>query len=96
MALTIRRNFPPLTAIKLTTQADWQVVGEMIRRRIRERTERGVDATGAPFARYSEAYANEKAQEFGHGDVDLTVSGRMLFEIGVEATDQSVTLFFTT
>lgn len=95
MALTIRRNFPPLTSIKLTTKADWDFVGQMIRQRILERTARGVDASGAPFARYSEAYAIEKEQELGHGDVDLTVSGGMLQAMGVEATDTGVTVFFT-
>lgn len=95
MAVTIQRNFPPLTSIKLTTKADWQAVGELVRQRIIERTERGVDASGAPFARYSDAYALEKEQELGHGNVDLTVSGEMLRAIGIEATDEGVTLFFT-
>jgi hypothetical protein len=95
MSLTIKRNFPPLTSIKLTTQADWQAVGMLIRQRIIERTERGVDASGSPFARYSDAYAIEKEQELGHGDVDLTVSGGMLQSMGIEATDKGVTLFFT-
>jgi hypothetical protein len=100
MALTIKRNFPPLTAIKLTTQADWQAVGQLIRQRIIERTERGVDATGAHFPRYSPGYALEKGRELlgteaSYSTVDLTVSGGMLQAMGIEATDKGVTLFFT-
>jgi hypothetical protein len=100
MALTIKRNFPPLTSLKLTTQADWEAVGQLIRQRMIERTERGVDASGAPFQRYNPDYAIEKGRELlgteaSYSTVDLTVSGGMLQSMGIEATDKGVTLFFT-
>jgi hypothetical protein len=99
MAITIRRNFPALDKTPLLNKSDWQEVGQLIRERIIARTERGVDADGAPFAGYNSDYALEKGRELlgveaSYTPVDLTVSGEMLRAISIEATDKGVTLFF--
>jgi hypothetical protein len=60
--------------------------GDMLLRRIRTRTENGVDVNGAAFAPYSDGYASQKSAELGHSRVDLTVSGRMLNDMQVTAT----------
>jgi hypothetical protein len=100
MAVTIRRNFPPLTQTKLLTESDWEAVGQMVRQNILQRTEQGIDADGTPFQPYSAAYALQKGRELlgaeaSMSNVDLTVSGEMLRAIGIEATEKGVTLFFT-
>ena len=99
MAVTITRNFPPLTAAKLLTEEDFRSVGQLLRQRIIQRTEAGVDAQGAAFAAYNPDYALAKGRELlgaeaSYTTVDLTVSGEMLRAIDIEATDKSVTLFF--
>ena len=100
MAVTIRRNFPPLTQIKLLAPSDWEAVGQLVRQNILQRTEAGIDADGAPFAPYSPEYALQKGRELlgveaSAANVDLTVSGEMLRNIAIEATDKGVTLFFS-
>ena len=95
MAITLRRSFVPLTQEVLTTKEDMVAVGQLIRQRILDRTARGVDAEGQPFAPYSEDYAKTKREALGSsGAVDLTVSGEMLRAITIEATDKSVRLSF--
>ncbi len=99
MAVTIHRNFPPLTDAKILTQEDFEAVGQLIRQRIIQRTESGVDANGAAFAPYHPDYALQKGRELlgaeaSYSKVDLTVSGEMLRAIAIEATDKGVTLFF--
>jgi hypothetical protein len=95
MGVTVRKNFIALDKPTFTTRDDMLAVGDLIRRRILERTARGVDVNGQPFAPYDEGYRDRKREEIGAtGGVDLTVSGEMLRAITMEATDKTVTLFF--
>jgi hypothetical protein len=82
--VTVTRNFSPIT--EFITEADMREVGDMLLRRIRTRTENGLDVNGAAFAPYSDGYASQKSAELGHSRVDLTVSGRMLNDMQVTAT----------
>lgn len=99
MAVTIRRNFPALDKQTLLTKSDWESAGQLLRSKILQRTDAGVDAQGRPFQRYSPEYALQKGRALLGGeasmfDVDLTVSGEMLRAIQIEATDKGVTLYF--
>lgn len=93
--MRVRKNFIVLDKPVLTTRDDMLAVGDLIRRRIMERTARGVDAQGQPFAPYSDDYRDRKREELGAtGGVDLMVSGEMLRAMTLEATDKKVTIFF--
>jgi hypothetical protein len=95
MGMRVRKNFVVLDKPVLTTRDDMLAVGDLIRRRIMERTARGVDAQGQPFAPYFEGYRDQKREELGAtGGVDLMVSGEMLRAMTLEATDKKVTIFF--
>lgn len=100
MAVTVTRNFPPLTDLAFFTKADWEDCGQLIRQRIIQRTESGIDADGNAFPRYNPDYALEKGRELlgveaAYSTVDLTVSGEMLRAITYEADDKGVTVFFS-
>ena len=100
MAVTIKRNFAPLTQTTLLTREDFAAIGQLVRQRIIERTEAGVDANGSGFAPYHPGYALQKGRELlgveaSYSKVDLTVSGEMLRNIQIDATDKSVTLYFS-
>jgi phage gpG-like protein len=91
--VTVTRNFSPIT--EFITEADMREAGDMLLRRIRTRTENGVDVNGAAFAPYSDGYASQKSAELGHSRVDLTVSGRMLNDMHVTATtNRTATISF--
>lgn len=95
MGITVRRSQINLGPV--VTYDDMAAVGQYIRQRILERTARGVDATGAPFAAYTAAYVERKREALGSmGGVDLMVSGEMQRAITYEvAPDQkSVSVFF--
>ncbi len=95
MGMTVRKTNLDFRDVRFTTREDMAAVGQLIRQRIVERTARGVDAEGQPFAPYTTAYADAKRDELrSAGGVDLTVSGEMLRAIAIEATDTSVSLFF--
>lgn len=95
MAITVRRNLIDLRQLKLTNRQDMAAVGQLVRQRILDRTARGVDAQGQPFAPYSDGYAEAKREALGSGGtVDLMVSGEMMRAITIEATDDTVSLFF--
>ena len=95
MAITVRRNLIDLRQLKLTNRQDMAAVGQLVRQRILDRTARGVDAQGQPFAPYSAGYAEAKREALGSGGtVDLMVSGEMMRAITIEATDDTVSLFF--
>jgi phage gpG-like protein len=77
------------------TEADMREAGDFLVRRIRTRTENGVDVNGAAFRGYSPDYAAAKRAALGHSRVDLTVSGRMLNDMQVtSSTNKSVTISF--
>jgi hypothetical protein len=89
----VSRDFQ-LAGIELT-EADMRDVGDLLVRRIRTRTENGVDVNGASFAPYSPGYAAAKRGALGHSRVDLTVSGRMLNDMQVtSSTKSTVTVSF--
>jgi hypothetical protein len=89
----VSRDFQ-LAGIELT-EADMRDVGDLLVRRIRTRTENGVDVNGASFAPYSPGYAAAKREALGHSRVDLTVSGRMLNDMQVtSSTKSTVTISF--
>lgn len=95
MGMTLRRNFVSLRDVKLVTREDMVAVGQLVRQRILDRTARGIDAEGKPFAPYSEGYRETKREALGTGGVvDLMVSGEMQRAITLEATDTSVSLYF--
>jgi hypothetical protein len=97
MSFTVRRVNLDLKDVSIVTREDMAAAGQMLRQRIVDRTARGVDAEGQPFAAYSDGYAEQKRKAgVGTGGVDLTVSGEMLRAITVDvaADAKSVTLSF--
>lgn len=89
----VSRDFV-LAGIELTEQ-DMRDVGDLLVRRIRTRTENGIDVNGAAFKPYSPGYAAAKRGALGHSRVDLTVSGRMLNDMqATTATNKTVTVSF--
>jgi hypothetical protein len=77
----------------LVTEEDMRELGLMARELMVDRTRRGVDVNGQPFAPYSEAYAKQKRAALGSTGVNLEVSGNMLNQITiVDLEDDSVTL----
>lgn len=85
----------PFARLALSNAALMREIGELATRKIRERTQQGISATGAPFAPLSARYAEQKQQALGTTRADLTVSGRMLNDMGPTAvTDTSVTIAF--
>lgn len=94
MSVTVKvsTNFDPHVDL---TEHDLRDVGDLLVRRIRTRTESGVDVQGSAFRDYSPGYAKQKRDALGHARVDLTVSGRMLNDMQVtEATTRSATISF--
>ncbi|TAL08407.1 MAG: hypothetical protein EPO02_13060 [Nitrospirae bacterium] len=66
------------------TESDLALAGELQRSLIFDRTARGVDADGAPFAPYAESYAKKRAKSGRQTSVvDLLWSGRMLQAVRV-------------
>lgn len=97
MGMRIRRNFAPLTDLKLSTRADMEQIGLLARERILRRTRQGLDYQERPFRPYSAAYGERKRAALGSGGtVDLKVSGGMVDAVTIVAlTDTSVTLGFS-
>lgn len=97
--IRVSRNFAEIDHARrnLVTRDDMAAVGAFLRERIVSRTARGVDASGQPFAAYSEDYAKRKREEMGASGVpDLYVSGGMLGAITIEVRPdgKAVSLFF--
>jgi hypothetical protein len=93
MAVSVKRNFKSLADLALVTAEDMREIGLLQRERIIRRTLSGVDASGAAFAPYSEAYADLKRRVLGTSKVNLQVSGNMLNQMQiVDVDDDSVTL----
>lgn len=97
--IRVSRNFADIEYAKrnLVTRDDMAAVGQLVRQRIIERTARGVDASGQPFAAYSPDYAERKREELGgSGSPDLMVSGEMMRNITIEVRPdgKAVSLFF--
>lgn len=94
MPITIRRNTVETDRVQFATKDDMAAVGQLVRQRIIERTARGVDAKGQPFAPYSDTYRDLKRDQLGSTGVNLTVSGEMLRAMVIEATETSVRITF--
>jgi hypothetical protein len=93
MPATVTLNLP--TFPPLVDQALLRDIGDLAVRMIRTRTQQGIDRTGAAFAPYTPGYAEKKAKEVGAGPVNLTLSGRMLNDMGVTGiTPGTVTIGF--
>lgn len=83
--MTVRRRGLDFKDVTLVTREDLAAVGQFIRQRILERTRRGLDAQGQPFAPYSAGYREQKADALGTaGTVNLALSGHMLGAMMVE------------
>lgn len=81
----------PLVNKQLMTE-----VGDFALSLIRRRTAAGKDVDGAPFQELSPAYAAQKLKAIGSNRADLTVSGRMLNEMGrLAVTEKSVSIGFS-
>lgn len=95
MGVTVTRSFGDLRDVLPESSGLMREVGDFATRRIRTRTERGLDKNDTPFTPLSEGYAKQKQKELGHSRADLTVSGRMLNDMGVVAvTEKSVEISF--
>ena len=71
MAVTIRRNFPPLKDLTFSDRGLIREVLLLLRERIIRRTLSGRDESGAAFRRYSPTYKKQ-------GTVNLQDTGQML------------------
>ncbi len=82
MPATVRLTFPALPN-PLVSPEVMREVGALVTRLIRTRTMAGRDVTGQAFAPYTPDYAAKKAKEGLGTTPNLTVSGRMLNDMGV-------------
>ena len=95
MSAGVTRNFRSLETLGLSSEDLMHELGDLARRIIRTRTEAGIAVDGSAFVPLSDGYAMHKQRALGHQRADLTVSGRMLNDMGiVELTPDRVTLGF--
>lgn len=95
MSVTVTRDFGDLRELLPGGDSLMREIGDFAVSRIRTRTEQGVDAHGTPFVPLSDGYAKQKQKALGHSRADLTVSGRMLNDMGVVAvTERSCEISF--
>lgn len=95
MSIRVERNFGRLADIPLAGETLMREIGDLVLRKIRTRTEQGIDVDGRAFQPLSEPYRKRKQKEIGSSRADLTVSGRMLNDMAVtEVTKNRVTLGF--
>lgn len=95
MGVTVQRSFGDLRELLPGGQSLMQEVGDFATRLIRTRTEQERDKDGNPFHPLSTRYALQKVKALGNARADLTVSGRMLNDMGVVGvTDTSVEISF--
>lgn len=93
--ITVTRNFGDLRKLLPVGEGLMREIGDFATNRIRRRTEQGIDQHERPFVPLSSGYAKQKAKALGHSRADLTVSGRMLNDMGVvAATDRAVEISF--
>lgn len=91
MKIEIKRNFPSLAKLQLTTPALMREIGLLARERIYKRTVSGRDEHDESFTPYSRSYAAKKGGELGTSSVNLQVSGAMLNAMRVtHVTENSV------
>lgn len=89
MSVTVTRGFGDLRNILPAGPTLMQEIGDFVVRRIRSRTEQAVSVDGTAFAPLSKGYAKAKQKALGHTRPDLTVSGRMLNDMGVVAVTET-------
>lgn len=94
MGVTIRRNFAPLSAIRLLKREDWRQAGLLARELIIRHTTAGRDEDGQAFAPFSQAYREQRQRQRLAVVPTLQLSGQMLQSITVEPEDDRVTLRF--
>jgi hypothetical protein len=95
VSVTVTRTFGDLRQLLPGGKELMDEIGVFAVQKIRERTEQGVGYDGSAFAPLSEGYAKQKQKALGHTRPDLTVSGRMLNDMGVVAvTERNVELSF--
>lgn len=95
MGAQVTRTFGPLGELPITSEELMREVGDLALRIIRTRTESGRDVHGQAFQPLSAAYGTQKEKALGHRRADLTVSGRMLNDMGIQSvTRTDVTLAF--
>ena len=97
MAFRVTSTLPKFDQVEFLGAQEWRQIGLYAIELIRRRTARGLDATGSPFADYSEGYRLAR-EEYGRptSPVDLTVSGDMLNGLQVvDVAKHSVTLGWT-
>ena len=85
MSIKVRRNFPSLTRLALTNKTLMRQVGNLVLRLVTTRTRAGKDMNGQSFAPLSPEYAAQKRKALGSARADLTVSGRMLNDMAIQA-----------
>ncbi len=95
MEIRLSRTGTPFHELEPTTTPLMREIGAGLLTRIRQRTKAGIAADGVPFPPLSAAYALQKFKALGNTRPDLTVSGRMLNDIGVFPSPAQVTLAFT-
>lgn len=94
MSVTVINRVGTLANLPLSDRALMHEVGLLVRERIIRRTLAGQSVDGGPFKPYSEGYRAWKAQQGGSGTPNLQLSGRMLNDIAITETENSVTLDF--
>lgn len=95
MGFTVTTKGKRFDEIPLSGKELMKEIGLLAERLIRTRTEQMTDVHGAPFEPLSAAYAAQKAAAGLPAQPDLTVSGRMLNDMGItEVADRSVTIGF--
>ena len=95
MGFTVTTKGKRFDEIPLSGKELMKEIGLLAERLIRTRTEQMTDVHGAPFEPLSAAYAEQKAAAGLPAQPDLTVSGRMLNDMGItEVADRSVTIGF--
>jgi hypothetical protein len=95
MSVTVTRAFGDLRELLPSGKTLMQEVGDFAVARIRRRTEQAQGYQGDAFRPLSPRYAEQKIQALGNARPDLTVSGRMLNDMGVVAvTDTSAEISF--
>lgn len=94
-SVTVRRDFGDLRSLLPQGHDLMREIGDVVTDRIRRRTEQEQGYQGEVFPPLSAGYARAKGKAIGSTRADLSVSGRMLNDMGpVAATDTSVTISF--
>lgn len=95
MGVTVKLTGIPLDRLELVDEPLMREVGDLATTRIRRRTQQGLSSEGGTFKPLSTDYATQKRKALGTDKADLTVSGRMLNDMGpADVSKDSVTVKF--